>query len=342
MAQKATPKKPTQAQWAKLYEAAAALKQMAPWQALYDMDIITLLLPDRDEPVFCSVMGRAGECFGIGVYPGFSSLYPLQRMASSKSGLPAAMSAFSQDCLMCYYGDREEVRPEDRAVMQALGLKFRGRNQWIYFRSMKPGFLPWFLDAPQVTLMTQALQNLAMACSYILSGKIEIDFEAGETLLRFYSSQQGEWLNAAAPLPLGPHNEAYLEIQDEVLVARLKKQPRNTAKLELDAFYLPMPVQEKKTDAPRLPWMVVLADRPQRRPVDQHLLAPGETMENILADMLVQFILDEGRPAAVYVRDEQMGFLLEDTCKRIGIRLEVGKGMPAIDTLFEALTDFMG
>lgn len=70
-ATKAASKAATTEQWRRLYEIAAALKNMEPWRVLWDTDIVTIQLPDRKEPVFCSVMGRGRECYGIGIYPGY-------------------------------------------------------------------------------------------------------------------------------------------------------------------------------------------------------------------------------------------------------------------------------
>ena len=50
---------PSLEQWAALYGAAQSLNALAPWRALWDTDILTLQLPGQEEPVFCSVMGRA-------------------------------------------------------------------------------------------------------------------------------------------------------------------------------------------------------------------------------------------------------------------------------------------
>ena len=94
-----------------------------------------------------------------------------------------------QNCLVCNFGDREEMEAEDRAVLKQLGLRFRGRGQWIYFRYMIPGQFPWFLDAGQAELLTSALQNLFMLCKCYMEGKLKPDFDAGMTLKRWYDER---------------------------------------------------------------------------------------------------------------------------------------------------------
>lgn len=341
-AEKGTRKMVATEQWQRLYEVASRLKSMELWRILWDTDIVTLQLPNREDLVFCSVMGRSGACYGIGVYPGSDSFSRLQRLMSSDGKNPAGMDTFEQKCLMCYYGDREELDSRDRAVMKELGLKFRGRNQWIYFRAMEPGYTPWFLDAEQAVLLADALENLFMACTYLLRGDIQVDFEGGETLLRFYSKERKEWLNTAVEMPPIPSQQPSLRLQDELLVARLKKQKKLAVQLELDSFYIPTPVQERKDEVPYLPRVTVLADRKQGLLLDQHITQPDELFEGILISMLVTFIVKHGRPAAIYVRDDRLACLLKDTCADIGVSLISGQAMPVTDEFFEGMLNFMG
>lgn len=332
---------PTTEQWQRLYDIASLLKTMAPWRMLWDMDIITIQLPDRKEPVFCSVLGQGGTCFGVGVYPDCDSLSRMLRMIADDQHDPNGMDAFEQRYLACYFGDREEIEPQDREVIKALGLRFRGRNQWIYFRAMEPGCAPWFLDAEQAALMTDVLGNLAMACDYLMQGKIQVNFEGGETFLRFFSEERQEWLNTAVPMPNLPNPQYSIHISDELFVARLKKQKKLNVRLELDSFYIPTPIQEKRTDIPRLPLVIALGDRDDGMILGQHIAQPDESREELLLTMLVNFIEEHGRPAALFVRDDRVGNLLAGICKEIGVPLKFGKGMPVIDEMFESLTDFL-
>jgi len=55
-------------QWNKLYEVTINIKKLEPWNYLWDIDIITIILPEYEEPFYCSVMGKNGQCFAISVY----------------------------------------------------------------------------------------------------------------------------------------------------------------------------------------------------------------------------------------------------------------------------------
>ena len=63
-----------------LYEITIKIKSMEPWKYFYDKDLISIIMPDRNEPVYCSIMGRGKEHYGIGVYPGIYHLYGLLKI----------------------------------------------------------------------------------------------------------------------------------------------------------------------------------------------------------------------------------------------------------------------
>ncbi len=97
---------------------ANGLKMLSPWEFLWESDLITIQLPEHVEPVYCSVMGHGGESFGVGLYPGYESIAGFFRMKDSPPDEENWTSLFQQNCLMCHFGDREDVMPQDREVMK--------------------------------------------------------------------------------------------------------------------------------------------------------------------------------------------------------------------------------
>ena len=180
-------KEATLEQWEELYEIAIRIKELAPWEYLADIDIITLVLAD-DQPICCSIMGQAGECYGIGSYIGYDAINNFHTMLAPSEIPPEQMIRYQDDNVMlCYFGDRKELTSKELKLIKDLGLKFRGKNNWIYFHHFKKGYIPYMLDQEEVLLQTEILRNLHMALrSYIEEG-LEVDFENGNTLMRIYS-----------------------------------------------------------------------------------------------------------------------------------------------------------
>ncbi|MGL4484896.1 MAG: DUF7309 domain-containing protein [Anaerovoracaceae bacterium] len=106
-------KKPTIMQWGKLYNLALEIKKKEPWNYLWDIDLVAVKLPGRDEPVYVSTMGRNGACFGIGVYPDNKAYYAFDEMAAASDEDRISNPMSYQNCIMCYYGERDELSPEE-------------------------------------------------------------------------------------------------------------------------------------------------------------------------------------------------------------------------------------
>lgn len=324
---------PTLKQWEALYEVGGNLKKLAPWRALADTDILVLQLPGQSEPVYCSVMGQGDMSYGIAVYPGNEALARLYRIIDHDAHSQELLM-LEQNCLVCNFGDREEVEAEDRAVMKQLGLRFRGRGQWIYFRAMKPGQFPWYLDTEQAELLTSALQNLFMLCRCYMEGKLSVDFDSGKTLTRWYDPEKDLWMNAVIPMP-APKMERTLDLQDDLLLARLKRSEKTSVRLEADSFYLPLPVQEDKKAPPVGVHMALLVDKDSGLVLDQQFAGPDDPDYVVAPSMLVNYMEEHGRPAAIYVRSGWMGSLLRNTCKAVGVRLVEDEGIPALDSVLD-------
>lgn len=332
---------PTIEQWSKLYEVAINIKRQAPWQTLWDTDLITIMLPGHAEPVFISVLGRDGDCYGICVYPGYHAVEGHYRLLDSDAD-PSVDPISYQNCLLCCYGSRDELAPKEREIIKTLGHKFRGQDNWIYFRAMKAGFYPWFIDAEQAELLIAALQNFVMAYSHYARGTTKVDFEGGQTLARAYEASRDEWLNAAMPKLLIPETKYNVTFSNELLLHRLKKAKSNRGTLELDIFYLPEPVQENPADAPYFPRIVLLFEQENGMLIDQKLIEPSETNERCISEMLVKAVTTYGKPDMLIVRDKYFLRYVSSFCSQLGIEVEHSIGMSCADDFIAHIPEFMG
>lgn len=331
---------PSMAQWEELYEVSMVIKSLAPWEKLWDVDLFTIMLPDQKEPVFVSVMGRGGDCYGIGVYPGYEAISGFYRIMESPEN--SSMSAiYYQNSLMCYFGSRDELATKERELIKSLGLHFRGRTAWIYFRAMTEGCYPWFFNAEQADLMIQALGNFVMAYRHFDEGEISVDFENGETLVREYDSERGKWRNGVCPMPPIPEIKGELVFTDELLLQKLKKRPKVRTSLELDIAYFPQPVQDKPDEVPYFPRILILLDHQDGRPVAQHILDREVKDGEAATRLLVSFTEEMGKPEQLFVRDKYFLPNVESFCTQIGIPLVYGESLPFLDEFAEGLLDFL-
>ncbi len=328
-------KAPSKEQWEKLYEVTKMIKKIEPWNFLYDTDIITIKLSERKEPLFCSIMGALGECFAISIYRDYSELSGLYKIRDG-ADLPSCIIMSYQNCLTCYFGDRDEMADEDMQVLRDLGLRFRGNNNWIYFRNHKAGYYPWFISYEDCEILISAFQNLYMAILALGQG-ILVDFDNGDTLLREFSKERDEWINYAASMPEIPYIYDKIKINNELLIKKMMNKKKTANEIECELFCPIMPIQENKSDRPYLPQMFVMADIKTEMMINYEMVQPEDNKVQLVLDILIDYILKNGRPKTIYVRDDKMTGIIADLCKRIDVKLIEQLNLPIIDDFISSM-----
>jgi hypothetical protein len=332
-------KAPSDGKLKKLYALMERIKELKPWETLWDTDLTSIELPGREEPVFCAVMGRGGESFGIAVYPGFASILSLLRMLDSESNNPFVIMGY-QNCLLCHLGQRDELEPEERAHIKELGITFRGKRDWVYFRKTVPGCMPWFINGDDADTLIEVLTRFIDAYA-AFAGGLKIDFEEDQIIKHRFSKEEGKWITEAGKIPPIPMEITHFGVNsNDVEPLRFKKQTKTT--VEAEVLYLPQTLGENEDGIPLLLRIGLLADTRTGVILDQRFIGAGEDSNNTMIDMLVNVINGRGRPAAVMVRDPFAVGALPDFCEKIGVTFVHSRGMPAIDEFAKKLPSFMG
>ena len=151
-------KEPTLEEWRKLYQAAIRLKETAPWEWMYETDVFGVHNPETEELGFASVMGMFEQHFALALYIGPENLTRFWAMQESEdSENPEHLLETHQ--LQASFEDRSELTNQDRKVITQLGLHFRGRKSWPLFRSFRPGYFPWYVEAAEVRFLTHAVEQ---------------------------------------------------------------------------------------------------------------------------------------------------------------------------------------
>lgn len=327
-------------EWRELYEVAIKIKELKPWEHLWDLDLFTLLLPDS-EPIVSSIMGKGGEFFGIGSYVGPEAISKFYDMLNKKNIPHKQMYRYQDDnVLMCYFGDREELTTKERKLIKDLGLKFWGRNNWIYFHSFKKGYAPYILDQDEVLQETEILKNLYMSLKSYIEMGLEVDFEGGNTLLRMYDFEEEKWLNLKSPIMFPEPQYMTPVIEDELLIANLRKEKPNRNIWEIDISYLGSFIRDKEYERPVNIRMCVLLERKSGVVINQDMVYPLDDDNQIILNVLIPSMMKFGRPSKILVRDEYFYYILKDLCERMKIKLEIKEKLRAIDSFLEEFSRF--
>jgi len=150
---------PTLKEWERLYEAAAEVNTAAPWAYMDEANVFGVQNPETKELGFVSVMGSGGEYYAVVVFLGAEGLYGFWDLHDADAeDLSDAIIEIPQ--LQVAFEGRDDLDKKDREIIKQTGLKFRGPQAWPMFRSYRPGFLPWHMEASEVRFMACALEQL--------------------------------------------------------------------------------------------------------------------------------------------------------------------------------------
>lgn len=328
-------KEATLKQWRKLYNIGMTLRGMTPWHEFEDMDIITIKLPGRHEPYFCSILGAGGQCFGISTFLGYEGLRNFLSIIDSENLLPMNYIMIEQENLACFFGDRETVPKNQRKIIKELGLKFRGKNKWIYFQSYKKGHTPYILDSEEADLLTSCLQELVNALNDCKESVIEIDFELGETLVRNVNKKTGLWQTKKDKLIPLVYGYPSLVLKDEILQAKMKKKPRVDASIEIDMTYIGLSIDDDNYDRPIRPKILLMVNHYDGMILGQHFLTPSSDEIEITINLFIDFIMEYGRPLEIFIRNPFIEGLLKDTCEKCGVKIIMSKDLEVVDAFMD-------
>ena len=104
--------------------------------------------------------------------------------------------------------ERQDMTPADRATMRKLGVTYGRGSAWPLFRSVKQGYLPWYLDSYEAVFLTSALKNVLDVASRVAVGELGLyaGREPGELLTRV--QEHGLWQDRWVTFPLPPRARA--------------------------------------------------------------------------------------------------------------------------------------
>ena len=337
-----TTDKPTEGQLRELYEAAVDFNAAKPWKWLYDSDLICVENPEDGMIGYCSVMGRSGTHFALGVFLGEAGIAGFSYLMESGDTIPYYEAVHHQDALMASFEDRDVLDKKDRDEIKELGLTFRGRNAWPQFRRFEPGYFPWFINREECSFLIHALQQTLIVAKQYQEGQVKLDYLHGKSILRYSEKANGElaWHSRGCGLAI-PHLVHHpVEFTDDLLVQRLKRiSVRTNSVLQVDTCYLPMPVQETKNERPYFPRAFIVAEKRSGLILDYSTYqGPEHDADETLA-RISDLFLQRGIPKEIQVRPGQMASVLEDFCGKIDLKLRVVERLASIESFIGGLIE---
>lgn len=328
-------------EWGKLYEITSRIKERAPWEEFWEMDLIGIQGEEGKKPVFFNILGKEGNGYGIVVYEGYEGLNDFFLLLErEKLNVSAEYVLFSQNCLAAYWGSREDMGEEQRQIIKDLGYKYYGKDQWLYFMSHGKGYFPYILNPGEIKRMTEYLALLEHALDWWDQNPVSVDFEHGNIYLYFYDKKQENWVGKEQTLPFANYQISYLELKDENLIAELKQARRGNYRLEAELSFSSMLEKEKTKGRTLNRKMCLLADADSGRMLKADLMEQEAQAEEWLIQYVVDFTLGQGAPEEILVSNGIVAAILEQVCGLAGIKITQVKELPAITGFLAGLQGY--
>jgi hypothetical protein len=277
---------------------------------------------------------------GLLVYLGTEGLESYLKILNSESSEEDLLS--KAKCLAASFEDRKFLQKQDHEVIKRLGLKFRGTKSWPLFRSYEPGYYPWYLNQPQVRILTHALQQAAeVSLRMKVNGELLANSGNAQYLVRVPEGTgpdlywRDEWLS---PAPLErTRDEA--PVLDEIRLQRIKKRGLIPGGIwEVDFFQFPMPIQEG--GRPFFPLCLLIVDQDSGFVFETRLESKDRHRTEFQNQMLKVIEKNAYLPQEIWVKREEVFQLFEGLVSRMGLKIKRVKKLSQLEHAKKSMNSY--
>lgn len=329
--------KPNLEDWQELYQAAIAFKQLSCWKWLNPDHLFGIQNPTNGEIGYCCVIGELGEVLALNVYSGAKGLAGFLRIQQTGSSNGFLDVISMQQCIMASFDDRNQLEPSSLKLIKELGLKFRGSQAWPNFQSFEPGYVPWGLTMrDEVRFLTTALlQTTEVASRYKHRTDELFTRDSGEIMVLVpQESSNGSYTwNEVWMLPPGIEEALMPDIPNfainEIQIARVQKNVKIMGGVwEIDAFFVPMPIDDKPR--PYFPQLALCVDQQSGQILRAELSKEAGSRSDLSQELLAVVNIHEVLPEGVYVNNQESFIQLKPLMDKLRIPLVMVDELPQL------------
>lgn len=328
--------------WEKTLAKAKLFHKQQPWEKLTDENIVVVVDPLTGERLFCSVLGAAGETYGLAVYIGETGYLNLRDILDDRD--VSFESMINQHCLLLSFEDRDDLEKEDYDLIRTYGIPFRGRKSWPQFRSYKPGFFPWMFTNEEARLMHIALEQIYAVNEEADSG-IELPdmFLESKVLARVPKQSKDSivYENQVLDLTDYPEEKEVMLAVSELDLQRVKKfKVIKGLTMEFSMDYVIMPIQEDSNERPVLPILVIAADHNEQLVVYENLQQVHFDVNILQSELLKTFQALEGIPEKI-IMNKKNADPMKGLIDKLSLHVTVNENLPVVQDVLEGLYQHM-
>lgn len=332
--------------WRGLYETAITFNDMAPWQWMWDADVVAvrseLVWPETG---YCAVLGRNKSFYGFEVCHGEDGFEGFRRIQSGDIHERSPDLLYAKNCLLASFEDKRYLDKKDLAVIKNLGLSFRGKDSWPLFRHYEPGFFPWYISEVQAKFLIICLEQIMdTALRFKRSPNLLKPKHPEEIFARVYSKDglkegwNDEWI-----FPEFPRRVVMIKksIDEEKIRAIAKKAKPTPMTWEAD-FSLSSATIGGHGERPYFPLLYLVSDHDSFFIFNMRLEQAydhGAKMDDLILETMDKHGI---YPKQIIFRKPEVGGVLKYLTDRLGIVLRQAKNLPAVDDARKGLDEALG
>ena len=330
--------------WRTLYDLAEQIRELAPWQWMQEHHIFGVSFPQNNEVGFVSVMGTLEQHRAVTVYLGTEGIRGFWHAEDlDPSDDPA--SIFHVPQLMASFEDRSLLEDRDVQQIRRLGLSYRGKGAWPFFRSYRPGYHPWFLTSGEVEMLSIAVEqtlgiaNRAKEDISLLEPEVEDSY-----IVRVPegSGEQTIWKDRQMSFQLEPFQiKPNLDAKqfDEVIALG-----QSGCEFELDCVPAPVRIGPEGT-RPQWPQVLIVAEAESGLIIGTGFLSAEDGLSALWSEipgkLLTIFSNSSTRPAGVRVRSKLYRDILRPLLNELKVDITKQPDLPALEEAKESLFEFL-
>jgi len=326
--------------WKDLHSAAQKFHALRPWEMLDDTDLIAVHDASTGETGYGVVMGSGGTLFGFCLYRGAEGFHMYQRLLYGSLDIEEDDFFAVQNCLKIELGPRSDLQPEDHSVIRRLSLRYKGKHAWPEFRSLLPGYAPWFLTEAEARFLTLGLNIACHHHDRINSSDIYDSIRDGECFV--YVPVDDARTTFAAQWEAWPTHDSQPQKPPVLNLSRINalraKKTEPDTPWETDVFYLPSPVFDY--ERPYYVRVTVICQHSSGFIYQAEPAPPESSVHQLLADAICSSVETHGLiPESIFVKNADAANALTPLAKALGITIRRKKKLSAIRMLKEAMMD---
>ena len=334
---------------AQLYDLADELYRLAPWQWMFEDELIGLRHPGTKELAQISIMGANGQHISLALYLGEEALLRFNTMHQE---LPEGEELPQEDGmalvlesrqLQVSFGDRGELSKAELAEIKRLKRKYRGGN-YPQFQSFHPGRCPRSINDKEAEWLVHALTQTKEVALMLRAGLIahkRTGKQGLESITREF--HDGVWRTTWVPTDSRTFDFP-APAPDTSLVAKVAQHPGS----DVDCHFqiIPNPIGASRENSV-FPYLALSVDRNSGFIFGMELISveeqPHEQMIASVPDhFLRQWDRQQLRPTSLRVATRGTHAMLEKTAAELGIPLVLDAELPALQAALSSVMRSLG